>query len=130
MGTRLYVGNLSYDATENDLNTLFQEIGTCVKCEIPSDRETGRPKGFAFVEMGSQEDADKAIEKCHGKDFMGRELTVNEARPRAERTPQHFGGGFGGGYDGGYGQNRGGGGKRKGSRRGLRNEKRSRKGIL
>ncbi len=128
MGTRLYVGNVSYDATEDDLNTLFQAAGTCVKCEIVSDRDTGRPKGFAFVEMGSQGDADKAIEACNGKDFMGRELTVNEARPRPERPPMNFGGGYGGG--GGYGQNKGGGGKRKGSRRGLRNEKRSRKGIF
>lgn len=126
MGTRLYVGNLSYDATEDDLNNLFQAAGACVKCEIVSDRETGRPKGFAFVEMGSQADVDKAIEACNGKDFMGRELTVNEARPRPERPPQMFGGGYGGGY----GQGKGGGGKRKGSRRGLRNEKRSRKGIF
>lgn len=128
MGTRLYVGNLSYDATEEDLNQLFQAIGTCVKCDIVSDRQTGRPKGFAFVEMGSQEDADKAVAECNGKDFMGRELMVNEARPRAERPPQNFG--MGGGYGGGYGGGRGGGGQRKGSRRNARNEKRSRKGIF
>lgn len=122
MGTRLYVGNLSYDATEEDLDNLFQAVGTCVKCDIVSDRQTGRPKGFAFVEMGSEADADKAVAECHGKDFMGRELTVNEARPRAERTPQSFGiaGGYGGGRSG----------QRKGSRRNLRNQKRSRKGIF
>ena len=128
MGTRLYVGNLSYDATEEDLIQLFQTIGTCIKCDIVSDRQTGRPKGFAFVEMGSQADADKAVEECHGKDFMGRELTVNEARPRAERTATSFG--MTGGYGGAYGGGKGRGGQRKGSRRNLRNQKRSRKGIF
>lgn len=132
MGTRLYIGNLSYDAMENDLRALFEQAGTVIACDIMIDRHTGQSKGFAFVEMASQEDAEKAIETCNGKDFEGRPLTVNEARPRAERPPQNFGGG-GGGYD-----PRGGGGggsfsgKRrsgKGSRRGLRNEKRSRKGI-
>jgi len=132
MGTRLYVGNLSYDATENDLQALFEQAGSVVGCDIMVDRHTGRAKGFAFVEMASQEDANKAIETCNEKDFQGRPLTVNEARPRAERPPQNFGGGFdqrGGGGGGGFG----GGGKRrsgKGSRRGLRNEKRSRKGIF
>jgi len=133
MGTRLYVGNLSYDATEDDLNALFQEVGTCVKCDLVSDRHTGRPKGFAFVEMSSQEEADRAIEAFHGKSFMGRELTVNEARPRPDRGPQNFGGGFGAGRGfsgGGFGQSRGGGGKRKGSRRNARNEKRNRKSFF
>jgi RNA recognition motif-containing protein len=148
MGTRLYVGNLSYDATENDLQALFEEVGSVVNCDIMMDRHTGRAKGFAFVEMASQEDANKAIETCNEKDFQGRALSVNEARPRAERPAQNFGGGFsggrgggGGGRGGGAGGGRGGGGgggfgaagKRrsgKGSRRGLRNEKRSRKGIF
>ena len=146
MGTRLYVGNLSYDAMENDLQALFEQAGSVVKCDIMIDRQTGQSKGFAFVEMASQEDANKAIETCNGKDFEGRPLNVNEARPRAERPPQNFGGGGGftprgGGGGGGFGGGGGGGGagggpgggKRrsgKGSRRGLRNEKRSRKGMF
>ncbi|MBL7187081.1 MAG: RNA-binding protein [Phycisphaerae bacterium] len=136
MGTRLYIGNLSYDAMENDLQALFEQAGSVVKCDIMIDRQTGQSKGFAFVEMASQEDANKAIETCNGKDFAGRPLTVNEARPRAERPPQNFGGG-GGGFDPRGGGGGGGGGslsgKRrsgKGSRRGLRNEKRSRKGMF
>ncbi|MHC4582683.1 MAG: RNA recognition motif domain-containing protein [Planctomycetota bacterium] len=84
MGTRLYIGNLSYDAMEYDLRALFEQAGSVVACDIMTDRHTGRSKGFAFVEMASQEDADKAIEICNGKDFEGRPLTVNEARPRAE----------------------------------------------
>ncbi len=134
MGTRLYIGNLSYDAMENDLRALFEQAGSVIKCDIMIDRNTGQSKGFAFVEMASQEDATKAIETCNGKDFEGRPLTVNEARPRAERPPQNFGGGGftpggggGGGGGGGYsGKRRSG----KGSRRGLRNEKRSRKGMF
>jgi len=97
MGTRLYVGNLSYDATENDLQALFEEAGSVVNCDIMIDRHTGRAKGFAFVEMASQEDANKAIETYHEKDFQGRTLTVNEARPRAERPAPNLGGGFSGG---------------------------------
>lgn len=133
MGTRLYIGNLSYDAMEYDLRALFEQAGSVVACDIMTDRHTGRSKGFAFVEMATQEEADRAIETCNGKDFAGRQLTVNEARPRAERPPQNYGGGGGGG--GGY-DPRGGSdfsGKRrsgKGSRRGLRNEKRRRKGIF
>jgi RNA recognition motif-containing protein len=115
---------------ETDLQALFEQAGSVVKCDIMIDRHTGQSKGFAFVEMASQEDAKKAIETCNGKDFEGRPLTVNEARPRAERPPMTFGGGFvqrGGGGGGGFsGKRRSG----KGSRRGLRNEKRSRKGIF
>jgi len=126
MGTRLYIGNLSYDATENDLRAFFEQAGSVAGCDVMIDRHTGRSKGFAFVEMASQEDAEKTIETYDGKDFQGRPLTVNEARPRAERPPQNFGGVF---------DHRGGGvaGKRhpgKGSRRGLHNEKRKRKGIF
>lgn len=126
MGTRLYIGNLSYNITESDLRAFFEQVGNVIGCNIMIDRPTGRSKGFAFVEMASQEDAEKAIETYHGKDFQGRPLTVNEARPRAERPPQFFEGGF---------EQLGGslGGKRrsgKGSRRGLRNEKRRRKGIF
>ena len=129
MATKLYVGNLSYDTTQDDLQGLFEEAGTVVSCDIIYDKFTSKPKGFAFVEMGSQEDANKAVELCNGKDFQGRELAVNEARPRAPRIPQNFPGQFGGPGQGGGG----GGFKRasgKGSRRGLRNAKRSRKGIF
>lgn len=126
MGTRLYIGNLSYDATENDLRAFFEKAGSVIGCDLMIDRHTGRSKGFAFVEMASQEDAKKAIETYDGKDFQERPLTVNEARPRAERPPQNFGGMFDQ-RDGSVGGKRRSG---KGSRRGLRNEKRRRKGIL
>ena len=132
MGTRLYVGNLSYDTLDDDLRTLFAEKGNVVSCEVMIDRQTGRSKGFAFVEMGSQDDANKAIESCNGKSFQGRELNVNEARARTERPAQPFYGGGGGG-----GGSFGGGGsaarrpvKSKGSRRNARNQKRSRKSFF
>ena len=93
MGTRLYVGNLPYSADEEQLKTLFSEGGRQVtEVRIVTDRDTGRPRGFAFVEMGSQADADAAVNALNGKDFGGRALTVNEAR---EQTPRR-GGGFGG----------------------------------
>ena len=136
MGTKLYVGNLSYGTTEDDLNNFFKEAGTVVKCELVLDKYTSKSRGFAFVEMGSQEDATKAIELFNGKELDGRALVVNEARPREERGPRNFrggggGGGFGGGgggFGGGGGGFGGGGGGRggsgKGSRRGIRNNKR------
>jgi len=97
MGTRLYVGNLPYSADEEQLKTLFSEGGRQVtEVRIVTDRDTGRPRGFAFVEMGSQADADAAVNALNGKDFGGRALTVNEAR---EQTPRQ-GGGFGGGGGG------------------------------
>jgi len=135
MGTRLYVGNLSYETTSVELEDLFKEKGEVANCDVVMDRFSGRSKGFAFVEMGSQEDANKAIEELNGKDFQGRELTVNEARPRAERPAQpSFGGGGGGGGYGGGGGGYGGGAKRpgkpKGSRRNARNEKRNRKSFF
>ncbi len=141
MGTRLYVGNLSYETTSVELEEHFKEAGEVANCDVVMDRFSGRSKGFAFVEMGSQEDANKAIEQFNGKDFQGRELTVNEARPRAERPaqPSFGGGGFsgggggGGGYGGGAGGPRGGAkraGKPKGSRRNARNEKRNRKSFF
>lgn len=136
MGTRLYVGNLSYDTTSVELEAHFQEAGEVANCDVVMDRFSGRSKGFAFVEMGSQADADKAIEQFNGQDFQGRELTVNEARPRAERPaqPQFGGGGYGGGGHGGGGGYGGGGkrggGKPKGSRRNARNEKRNRKSFF
>ena len=142
MGTRLYVGNLSYDTTSNDLEDHFAQAGEVANCDVVMDRFSGRSKGFAFVEMGSQEAADKAIEQFNGQDFQGRELTVNEAKPRAERPAQprfgggggggggYGGGGHGGGGGGGYGGGKRGGGKPKGSRRNARNEKRNRKSFF
>ncbi len=102
MATRLFVGNLTYNSTENDLQDYFSQAGTVVSVDIMQDRATGRSRGFAFVEMSSQAEATKAVEMFHQKEFQGRTLTVNEARPREER-----GGGGGGGGDRDY---RGGGG--------------------
>ena len=115
MATRLFVGNLTYNSTENDLQDYFSQAGTVLSVNIMQDRATGRSRGFAFVEMGSQAEADKAVEMFHQKDFQGRALTVNEARPREER-----GGGGGGG--GGWGRERreGGGGGGGGGFRGRR----------
>ena len=111
MATRLFVGNLTYNSTENDLQDYFSQAGTVVSVDIMQDRATGRSRGFAFIEMGSQAEADKAVEMFHQKDFQGRTLTVNEARPREERAG---GGGGGGGreYRGGGGGGGGGGGYR------------------
>jgi len=93
MGKKLYVGNLSYDVGKSDLEQLFTPFGTVVSADIISDRVTGRAKGFGFVEMGTEEEARAAIAGLSGKDNKGRPLTVNEARPREERS----GGGGGGG---------------------------------
>lgn len=100
MATKLFVGNLVYNATENDLQDYFTQAGTVVSVNIMLDRATGRSRGFAFIEMGSEEDAKKAVTMFHQKDFQGRALTVNEARPREER-PYGGGGGGGGGRGGG-----------------------------
>src|SRR5688572_32145490 len=104
MGNKLFVGNLSFDATENDLQDLFAQAGAVSSVNIMQDRATGRARGFGFVEMASDADAQNAISMFNGKDFKGRALTVNEARPREERS----GGGGGGRYRGGGG---GGGGR-------------------
>jgi len=96
MGTRLFVGNLSYSATENELQDHFGQAGAVTGVNIMQDRATGRSRGFAFVEMADQAGATKAIEMFHQKEFQGRPLTVNEARPREERPPG--GGGGGGGW--------------------------------
>jgi len=82
MTNKLYVGNLNYDTTEEALNEAFSEAGTVQSVNIIKDRDTNRSKGFAFVEMSSEEEAQKAIEMLNGKEFDGRELKVNEARPR------------------------------------------------
>ncbi|MCO5052821.1 MAG: RNA-binding protein [Verrucomicrobiae bacterium] len=94
MSTKLFVGNLSFKTTENDLQDAFAAFGSVVEANIMMDRMTGRPRGFAFVTMASQEEAEKAIEGLHGKEIDGRALTVNIARPREER-PAGGGGGRG-----------------------------------
>ena len=116
MPAKLFVGNLTFTATENDLQDHFAQAGVVVSVNIMQDRMTGRSRGFAFVEMGSQEDATKAIEMFNSKDFQGRPLTVNEARPREERPPGGGGGGYRGGGGGGGGGYRGGGERRGGYR--------------
>ena len=78
----IYVGNLSYEVTKEDLTTVFEEYGTVSRVSLPSDRETGRPRGFGFVEMGNDDEETKAIESLDGAEWMGRELRVNKARPR------------------------------------------------
>ena len=93
MGTKLYVGNLSFDTSESDLSALFAPIGNVVSCNLIMDKFTGKSRGFAFIEMSSQAEATKAIAEMNGKDCDGRALTVNEAKPREERS----GGGGGGG---------------------------------
>ena len=105
MATKLYVGNLSFDTTENDLRRLFEPFGTVSSCNLIMDKMTDKSRGFAFVELSSPAEAAKAIAEMNGKDVGGRALTVNEAKPREDRP--RGGGGFGGG--GGYG---GGGGRR------------------
>lgn len=104
MGTKLYVGNLSFQTMENDLQELFSQAGTVASCSLITDKFTGRSRGFAFVEMSTEEEAQKAIAEFNGKPVDGRELTVNEAKPREDRPRRDFGGGGGyGGDGGGYG---------------------------
>ena len=110
MGQKLYVGNLSYNTTSSDLEQLFSQHGTVQSAEVISDRETGRSKGFGFVEMGSDAEAQAAITALNGQQHDGRTLTVNEAKPREDRGPRGGGGGGGGGR-GGYGGGGGGGGR-------------------
>ena len=113
MGQKLYVGNLSYNTTSSDLEQLFSQHGTVQSAEVISDRETGRSKGFGFVEMGSDAEAQAAITALNGQQHDGRTLTVNEAKPREDRGPRGGGGGGGGGR-GGYGGGGGGAGGRGG----------------
>ncbi len=109
MGTRLFVGNLSFNTTADTLRSALSEGGRTVKdLHMPADRETGRPRGFAFAEMGSEADAQAAIQALDGKPLDGRPLRVNEAQ---ERPPRAGGGGGGGGGRGGYGGGGGGGGR-------------------
>jgi len=107
--TKLYVGNMSFDTTESDLRDAFAAYGEVQSVNIISDRETGRPRGFAFVEMTSDSEAQAAIDGLNGHDLQGRNLTVNVAKPRENR-----GGGGGGGGRGGYGGGGGGGGGGRG----------------
>src|SRR4051812_39414850 len=104
MATKLYVGNLSFRTTSEELRDAFASVGTVESASVIEDRETGRSRGFAFVEMATPEEATAAIEAFNGKDFGGRNLTVNEAKPRTDR------GGGGGGRGGFCGQRGGGGG--------------------
>jgi cold-inducible RNA-binding protein len=97
MGMRLYVGNIPFSTTEQDLQDLFGTAGQVASVNVVRDMATGRARGFAFVEMATEADAQKAIEQLHERDFGGRNLTVNEARPRPERSSGGGGGGFGGG---------------------------------
>ena len=100
MAKKLYVGNLSYGKTDSDLRTMFEEFGSVQSAQVIMDRESGRSKGFGFVEMGSDQEAQAAINALNGKDMDGRALTVNEARPREDRGGRSGGGGRGG-YGGG-----------------------------
>ena len=122
MSTKLFVGNLSFNTTENDLQDLFAAYGPVQQVDMIMDRMTGRPRGFGFVTMENKDDAQKAIEALHGKNIDGRDLTVNEARPREDR-PGGGGGGGGRGYGGGGGGYGGGGGGGRG-RGGDRGERR------
>ena len=119
MGKKIYVGNLPFSATNESLSEMFASFGKVDSSKIVTDRDTGRSKGFGFVEMSDSSEADAAIEKLNGADFGGRSLTVNEARPMEPRT-----GGFGGGRGGDRGGDRGGrggfGGGRGGDRGGDR----------
>jgi RNA recognition motif-containing protein len=109
MGSKLYVGNLSYNTTSSDLEQLFSQHGTVSSAEVIQDRDTGRSKGFGFVQMGTDDEAQAAISALNGQQHDGRALTVNEAKPREDRP--RGGGGGGGGGRGGYGGGGGGGGR-------------------
>ena len=109
MAMKLYVGNLSFQTSSEELQQLFSQAGTVESASIVEDRDTGRSRGFGFVEMASKEDGEKAIQQFNGTDLNGRNLTVNEARPREDRGNRGGGGGRGG-----FGGNRGGGGGGRG----------------
>jgi cold-inducible RNA-binding protein len=109
MAMKLYVGNLSFQTSSEELQQLFAQAGTVESASVVEDRDTGRSRGFGFVEMASKEEGEKAIQQFNGADLNGRNLTVNEARPREDRGNR-----VGGGGRGGYGGNRGGGGGGRG----------------
>ena len=113
MGNKLYVGNLPYGVRDADLEQAFSQFGSVTSAKVMMERDTGRSKGFGFVEMGSDAEAQAAIQGLHGQNRGGRDLVVNEARPMEPRPPRSggFGGGFGGGREGGgFGGGRGDGG--------------------
>jgi cold-inducible RNA-binding protein len=114
---KLYVGNLAFQTSSQDLQQLFSQAGTVQSASVIEDRDTGRSRGFAFVEMATKEEGESAVSQFNGKEFNGRNLTVNEARPREDRGGNRGGGGGRGGYGGGGnrgGGNRGGGGGGRG----------------
>lgn len=104
MATKLYIGNLSYETTEDQLKDLFSQAGNVVSANVISDKMSGRSRGFGFVEMGSDEEASKAVEQFNGYEYEGRKLVVNEARPMTDRPK--FGGGGRGRFGGGGGRDR------------------------
>jgi len=108
MAAKLFVGNLSFAVLENELQDLFAQAGTVVSVNVMQDKFTGKSRGFGFVEMSSDQEAQKAIELFHGKEFQGRNLTVNVARPREERSDGGYRGGGGGEGEGREGGGRGG----------------------
>jgi RNA recognition motif-containing protein len=110
MSTKLYVGNLAFQTTSQELQELFAQAGTVESASVVEDRDTGRSRGFAFVEMSTKEEATAAIDQFNGKEVGGRALKVNEAKPRENRGGGGGRGFGGGGGRGGYGGNRGGGG--------------------
>jgi hypothetical protein len=113
MGNKLYVGNLAYSIRDNDLEQAFSQFGTVTSAKVMMERDTGRSKGFGFVEMGSDAEAQAAINGMNGQPLSGRSVVVNEARPMEPRPPRtggYGGGGGGGGYGGGGGGRREGGG--------------------
>lgn len=111
MGKKLYVGNLSYSVSSSELEQLFGQFGTVASAQVIQDRDTGRSKGFGFVEMSNDAEAQAAINGLHDKDHNGRPLTVNEAKPREDRGGGGGGGGYGGKRGGGGGGGYGGGGR-------------------
>ena len=113
MGNKLYVGNLPYSFRDEDLQQAFSQHGTVTSAKVMMERDTGRSKGFGFVEMGSDAEAQTAINSMNGQQYGGRGLVVNEARPMEPRPPRSggYGGGAGGGGGGGYGGGGGGGGR-------------------
>jgi len=110
MGNKLYVGNLPYAVRDQDLEQAFSQFGAVTSAKVMMERDTGRSKGFGFVEMGSDAEAQQAINGMNGQSLGGRSIVVNEARPMEPRPPRSGGGGFGGGGGGGYGGGRSGGG--------------------
>ena len=116
MGNKLYVGNLPYTFRDSDLEQTFSQYGSVSSAKVMMERDTGRSKGFGFVEMGSDAEAQAAIQGVHGQNFGGRDLVVNESRPMEPRAPRT--GGYGGGGGGGYGGGGGGGGGYGGGRSG------------